>query len=119
MPATFVSRPNRFIVHARVARRVVQAHLPDPGRLRELLVPGAELRLRPAPPERPRRTAYTVELVRASAPPRPWVSVVTTRANELAHRLLAAGAVRGVPGPPDVAAREDAFEMADAQIVRA
>lgn len=96
IPARFVSRPNRFIVEAELpGGSMVPSHLADPGRLRELLLPGAELRLRRATGGTSRRTAYSVELVRATAPPRPWVSLVTTRANLLARPLLEQGEVRG------------------------
>jgi sugar fermentation stimulation protein A len=92
-----VERPNRFIVEARLADgRAVEAHLADPGRLKELLMPGAELRLRAAPEEGLRRTAYTVALVRASEAPRSWVSVETSRANRLAEELLRRGQVHGL-----------------------
>ncbi len=92
-----MARPNRFIVEARLAGgRLVRAHLADPGRLRELLRPGVPLRLRPAPPDRNRRTAFTVALVRAPQPPHPWVSLDTTLPNRLAARLLAAGRVAGI-----------------------
>jgi sugar fermentation stimulation protein A len=98
IPARFAARPNRFIVEAVLADgRQVQAHLADPGRLRELLLPGAELRLRPVAPESQRRTRYTVALVRSSEPPRVWVSVDTTLPNRLARRLLEEGRVRGAP----------------------
>ncbi len=94
--ARFRARPHRFAVEAVLADgRRVEAHLADPGRLRELLLPGAPLRLRPAPPGSTRATRYTVALVRASDPPRAWVSVETTRANRLAAELLASGRVHG------------------------
>ena len=67
--ARFVSRPNRFIVMARLGSgQVVRCHMADPGRLRELLLPDADLRLRPAEPGSPRRTAWSVALVRAPMP---------------------------------------------------
>ncbi|MFQ5720842.1 MAG: hypothetical protein ACE5IK_14990, partial [Acidobacteriota bacterium] len=97
VPARFLARPNRFIVEAALSSgRRVRAHLADPGRLKELLLPGAELRLRPASPSAARRTAFSVELVRATSSPRAWVGLVTTRANRLAHGLLARGVVCGV-----------------------
>ncbi|MBN1418896.1 MAG: DNA/RNA nuclease SfsA [Planctomycetes bacterium] len=43
--AEYVDRPNRFVVRARLGARTVRAHLPNPGRLGELLLPGARLRL--------------------------------------------------------------------------
>jgi sugar fermentation stimulation protein A len=95
--ATFIARPNRFVVRAALEDGgEVEAHLPDPGRLTELLVPGARLRLRPARPEAERRTPFGVALVQSSASSRPWVSVETARANDLAEDLLAKGAVHGV-----------------------
>jgi len=95
--ATFVSRPNRFIVRAALENGDrVDAHLADPGRLRELLVPGAWLRLRPAKTGTVRRTRFGVALVRSSEVPRAWVSLETVRANDLAESLLSTGAVRGV-----------------------
>ena len=95
--ARFIARPNRFIVRAELAdTTVVDAHLADPGRLIELLLPGAALRLRQAAPSSKRRTAYSVALVRAAAPSRAWVSVETTRANALAEGLLSTGAVQGL-----------------------
>jgi sugar fermentation stimulation protein A len=97
--ASFVARPNRFVVDAMVdGGRQVRAHLADPGRLTELLVEGAPLRLRPVASRPDRRTRFTVSLVRASTPPRPWVSVDTTLPNRLAETLLERNAIRGV-GP--------------------
>lgn len=63
----------------------------DPGRLRELLVPGAELRVRPA--HRPGRTTrWSAVLVRAPDG-RGWVSVDTTLPNRLVGGALERRAV--------------------------
>jgi sugar fermentation stimulation protein A len=44
IPATFLDRPNRFLVIARLGDgRTTRVHCPDPGRLRELLAPGARV----------------------------------------------------------------------------
>jgi len=43
--ATFLSRPNRFLVNAELNGTVVQAHLADRGRLKETLLPGVRLLL--------------------------------------------------------------------------
>jgi sugar fermentation stimulation protein A len=93
--ARFVDRPNRFIVRARIgAGRAVEAHLGDPGRLIELLRPGASLKLRPT--TRPgRRTRFSAALVRAPTPPAAWVGLEPARANRLARWLLTHGAVHG------------------------
>ena len=45
--ATFIERPNRFITLIRLNEEVHSSHLPDPGRLKELLIPGAKLLVRP------------------------------------------------------------------------
>lgn len=99
----FLDRPHRFAVTARLEDgRTVEAHLGDPGRLRNLLRPGAALRLRPAPRTTRRSTRYTVALVRAGAPTRVWVSVETGRANLLAANLIARGRIRGLGSDPIV-----------------
>lgn len=44
--AEFVERPNRFLTRVKFNGSIVDSHLPDPGRLRELLVPGSRLLLK-------------------------------------------------------------------------
>ena len=44
--ATFVRRPNRFLTIVRINGREEESHLPDPGRLKELLVHGVRLKVR-------------------------------------------------------------------------
>ena len=69
---------------------MVESHLPDPGRLRELLIAGAEVYLRPALENSPRKTRYSTVMVRqgdqlislVSALPNRFVSL------ELEHRGL-------------------------------
>ncbi|ANM31403.1 hypothetical protein ABI59_20235 [Acidobacteria bacterium Mor1] len=93
----FVARPHRFAVRARLDDgREVEAHMGDPGRLRELLLPEAELRLRPAPPGSRRKTDYSAALVRSAEPPFPWVSLEPARANNLADGLLRDGSIDGL-----------------------
>jgi len=97
--ARFVARPSRFIVRAALRDGTeVEAHLADPGRLRELLLPGATLRLAPVAPHALRRTRYSVKLVRSAGPTRAWVSLDTTAANRLAEGLLADGSIHGLRG---------------------
>ncbi len=88
----FESRPNRFLVMARIPPRgeVVEVHLPDPGRLRELLLPGAPLWLRPVPAESSRRTRWTAVLVQAPDGGE-LVSLDTGLPNRLVGRALEAG----------------------------
>ncbi|MFY9638699.1 MAG: DNA/RNA nuclease SfsA [Methanobacterium sp.] len=57
----FVDRPNRFTVGFETETRLIEiAHLRDPGRLKELLIPGAKLLLRKAPINPKRKTKYDV-----------------------------------------------------------
>ena len=55
---TFIERPNRFITLVKIDRKIVRSHLPDPGRLKELLVPGVEVLLRPASNQFKRKTKF-------------------------------------------------------------
>lgn len=41
--AAFISRPNRFATWAKLGREQVYCHMPNPGRMHELLHPGVEL----------------------------------------------------------------------------
>jgi sugar fermentation stimulation protein A len=87
LPGRFVNRPNRFLTIVEVDGFEVEAHLPDPGRLKELLVPGARVWVRRvANPTR--RTSYTLTLARA--PTNEIVSLVTTFPNEMVAEALAA-----------------------------
>ena len=63
--ATFVERPNRFVTHIDIEGKIVKSHLPDPGRLRELLVPGAEVLVRPTS-NKNRKTGFTTVMVKFS-----------------------------------------------------
>ncbi len=57
----FVERPNRFTVIFKIENGSTQiAHLRDPGRLKELLIPGIQLLIRKAPPNPKRKTKYDV-----------------------------------------------------------
>lgn len=54
----FLDRPNRFVCHAEVAGEKVLCHMPNPGRMRELLFPGVTLYM--TPNRKGLRTAYRV-----------------------------------------------------------
>ena len=87
--AFFLSRPNRFTCLVQLPSRsaAVPAHLPDPGRLRELLLPGARLWLEPkSGPQR--KTHYQVWLVEQG---QTLVSLNTGLPNLLVEEALAQG----------------------------
>ena len=81
----FMERPNRFITLVSIDGEVHRAHLADPGRLKELLVPGVQLLLRRAPKDSKRKTKYSVVMMQQGEV---WVSLVTTLANRFVATLL-------------------------------
>lgn len=65
-PARFIERPNRYVILAEIrSGATVRAHCPDPGRLRELLIPGATVHLSSTPREG-RRTTHELRFVERS-----------------------------------------------------
>ena len=92
---TFLRRPNRFLVECDTGDRVVRAHLPNPGRLRELLLPGSTLFLQRHGRESGRRTGYTAVAVEREGEP---VLLHTSVTNDAAHFLLGKGLVPGLEG---------------------
>lgn len=97
VPARFLDRPNRFVLHARlVDGGAVRAHLPNPGRLDEILTPGRELRLRPA--SSPDRTTEWSAVLARTPEAEHWVSLVTTLPNRLVGGALRSGAVEELAG---------------------
>lgn len=95
--ARFLARPNRFVVHAEVDGREVVAHMADPGRLRELLLPGARMGLRPEPASATRKTWWTALLVE-SPDGDGWVGVHTPTPNALIEQALRRGALEEFDG---------------------
>lgn len=95
----FRERLSRF--HARVTYRGEDAlaHVPNSGRLRELLVPGSRVGLRPAPPGR--RTAFDLLVARIPEEERGpgWPGGWASLDARLPPRLVAAAAGRGVATP--------------------
>jgi sugar fermentation stimulation protein A len=90
--ARFLERPHRFSVRCRLedGGETVEAHLADPGRLQELLVPDALLFLSPA--DNPaRKTKWSAVLVESSQSV--LVSLRSALVNELVSAALRAKAV--------------------------
>ena len=87
--ARFIERPNRFLTVVDIGGKAVESHLPDPGRLRELLIPGADLKVRPCNGRSPkRRTKWTTVMVKSG---RQWVSIDSTLPNRFVRNLLERG----------------------------
>ena len=62
LEARFIDRPNRFLTRVEINGSIVESHLPDPGRLKELLIPGARILLKQEDGSK-RRTKYSTQAV--------------------------------------------------------
>lgn len=90
LPASFLRRPNRFVVHAVLEDgEEVCAHLPNPGRMEEILAEGRTLQLEPAD-RADRKTDWSAVLAR-TPDGGGWVSLVTTLPNRLVGAALSSG----------------------------
>ncbi len=87
-PATFISRPNRFIANVDIDGTETAVHVANSGRLRELLIPGRSVHLEQAIPGL-RRTLYTLSLVEM---PSSLVSIDSRLSPALASEAFALGA---------------------------
>lgn len=83
--ATFVERPNRFITLVKINGKIYRSHLPDPGRLKELLFPGANLLVRPAPKGSERKTKFSTVMVNHNGQ---LISLVSALPNQFVKEAL-------------------------------
>ena len=83
--ATFVERPNRFITLVKINGKIYRSHLPDPGRLIELLFPGANLLVRPAPKGSERKTKFSTVMVNHNGQ---LISLVSALPNQFVKEAL-------------------------------
>lgn len=93
--ASFVKRPNRFLVECTSAGRKISAFLPNPGRLRELLFPGATLYLVEESSNPERKTSCTVVAVEREGVP---IMLHTHLTNKVAKFLIEKGFIPALRG---------------------
>lgn len=100
--AVFLRRVNRFLaqVKTKTGGKEVYAHVPNSGRLGELLYPGNRVMLRKRPDDAEtgrshRRTSHTVVLAQAA---RGWACVVSAYANVVVREAGVAGLLPGTEG---------------------
>lgn len=86
-PALVLHRPNRFALWADQEGQRLYAHVPNSGRMAELLYPGAPVLLRPQPYSPDRKTTHQVALARCGDL---WVSIDSRLAPRLCAEFLAA-----------------------------
>ena len=89
--AIFVERLNRFAAAVEIEGKIATAHVPSSGRLKELLVPGANVWIQPASGPK-RKTAFTLEIVQAGNGT--LVSIDTGTTNRLVKLALLNKAIR-------------------------
>ncbi len=82
--ARFISRPNRFVIRAEIDGTEVNAHCPNPGRMRELLIPGRSIILEKSTASG-RKTPWTLAAVVYG---NRTVPLISSRSNEAAGVLL-------------------------------
>ncbi|MCK5785462.1 MAG: DNA/RNA nuclease SfsA [Candidatus Sabulitectum sp.] len=86
VPAVFVSRPNRFLLVATFSwGGSVEVHVPDPGRLKELLYPGNDLLIIPARPGSVRKTKWSLA---GAKDPTGWILVNTAFHRKISSSLF-------------------------------
>ena len=84
--AIFLKRLNRFLTLIDVDGKIFKSHLPDPGRLSELLIPGAKLKVRYVNRQfSKRKTSWTTLMVKQS---NQWISIDSTLPNRFIKYLL-------------------------------
>jgi len=90
----FLERPNRYLARVEINGEETFAHVPDPGRLPGLMIPGRRVRLIHQPGPK-RKTDYSLVLVRHGSI---WVSVFPVFANALVGDALEEGKIDGLKG---------------------
>lgn len=93
LTATFQRRPNRFVVECGLDGKTVAAHLPNPGRLWELLLPGSRVTLVKRGTVSSGGLAYSAVAVEKNGAP---VLLHTQTANRVVRYLLETGRVPGL-----------------------
>ncbi|WP_280768762.1 DNA/RNA nuclease SfsA [Salipaludibacillus daqingensis] len=85
VPSYFVERINRFMIKCKLKEsgEKVEAHLPDSGRLKELLIEGQEVYL--LPNDNPKRKTRFSAVCVQSADSRGWVSINSQVPNRIAQ----------------------------------
>jgi len=90
----FLERPNRYLARVEVDGQEIKAHVPDPGRLPGLMIPGHKVRLTYNPGPK-RKTDYSLVLVRHGDI---WVSVYPAFANKVVESELSEGSLSCLNG---------------------
>ena len=91
LTAVFLERLNRFVVRCRLAEDTVEAHLPNPGRMWELLFPGRIMLLQPRSGVG-QRTNFRVAAIERDGL---FIMLDTQHCNNVAQMLINTGQIPG------------------------
>lgn len=86
----FKNRPNRFIAEVEINGKIVDVHVPNTGRCKELLVEGAVVYLKPSNNPN-RKTKYSLHFVENN---NALVSIYSQIANEIVHEAIKNGKIK-------------------------
>ncbi|NLJ97169.1 MAG: DNA/RNA nuclease SfsA [Clostridiales bacterium] len=91
---TFIRRPNRFIAHIDIDGKEVICHVPNTGRLKELLTPGVSVLLsyHSSPT---RKTKYELRMIKKKEA---WISIDSQLPNALAYEAIASDVIEELIG---------------------
>ncbi len=89
MEAEFIARPNRFLSKVKIDGKIHDSHVPDPGRLQELLIPGARVLVEPKSGPK-RKTKYATVMVYAGDE---LISINSQLPNRFVRFCLDAGSI--------------------------
>ena len=82
--ATFVARPNRFVVHLELDGQMIAAHLPNPGRMWELLFVGVKMYVVHHPKEGAKTHYRVIGIERDGVP----IMLDTNYCNDMAEYMI-------------------------------
>lgn len=94
----FLRRPNRFIADVLWDNHEIQVHVPNTGRCKELLTPGAELLLLEGVGLK-RKTRFSLNYVKNRGV---WVNLHSAKANEVVWNGLKENRISEIPMPTDI-----------------
>jgi sugar fermentation stimulation protein A len=94
----FLRRPNRFIAYISLDGEEIICHVPNTGRLKELLVPGVEVMIS-YHPSSTRKTQYDLRMVKKGDN---WISTDSQLPNLLAYEAIATGVIEELQGYSEI-----------------
>ena len=111
----FIKRPNRFIAHMNLDGKEVICHVPNTGRLKELLLPGVRVMMS-YHPSKHRKTKYELRMIMKD---NMWFSIDSQLPNALAFEAITHGVIDELKGYSEIK-REVRYENSrfDLQLIK-